>query len=284
VELVRALGRHGISTPLIHASTANAVLAPDRPIGEELGTVVVTDELVYANEAVTGEIPSVPWAREASFLLVAGSVHGTLLVDLRDPKVTVTEGANLADEPLDAVSLRGVRAARLARTLPAVDVRSRLGLLRAAALAGVVEGALTLSRDYVREREQFGAPLIQIPAVASSLAMMRARLSQVEAALHRATQELGHGGDAAATAVAIARVIAGTAATEVAEHAHQLHGAVGMTVEYPLHRFTRRLWAWRDAETPEEGWAIDLGRRASAGEAAVWESMTAAGADGGRRV
>ena len=33
----------------------------------------------------------------------------------------------------------------------------------------------------------------------------------------------------------------------VASIAHQLHGAMGYSQEYPLHHRTRRLWAWRDA-------------------------------------
>ena len=32
---------------------------------------------------------------------------------------------------------------------------------------------------------------------------------------------------------------------EVARAAHQVHAAIGMTLEYPLHRFTSRLHAWR---------------------------------------
>jgi acyl-CoA dehydrogenase len=28
--------------------------------------------------------------------------------------------------------------------------------------------------------------------------------------------------------------------------AHQVHGAIGITREYSLQYFTRRLWAWRD--------------------------------------
>jgi acyl-CoA dehydrogenase len=51
--------------------------------------------------------------------------------------------------------------------------------------------------------------------------------------------------------VAHARITAATAATDVARLAHQLHGATGITREYPLHRLTRRLRAWPDTETAE---------------------------------
>jgi acyl-CoA dehydrogenase len=51
---------------------------------------------------------------------------------------------------------------------------------------------------------------------------------------------------------------------------------MGITWEYPLHRLTRRLWAWRDAETAEHEWARSLGAAALAGgEPALWDKITA---------
>ena len=44
-----------------------------------------------------------------------------------------------------------------------------------------------------------------------------------------------------------------------ADVAHQAHGAIGFTKEHVLHRFTRRLWAWRDEFGGESEWAFALG-------------------------
>jgi acyl-CoA dehydrogenase len=141
--------------------------------------------------------------------------------------------------------------------------------LRAAALAGAVEGAYELTRGYVSTREQFGQPLVRIPAVAANLAIMKTAVIQCDAALARAA-------GAELAAVASARIIAGRAATQAARIGHQLHGAIGVTAEYSLHRFTKRLWAWRDAETTEHDWSVLLGELAAAGgEAAFWEELTA---------
>jgi len=46
---------------------------------------------------------------------------------------------------------------------------------------------------------------------------------------------------------------------EGAAIAHQVHGAIGFTDEHILHRFTRRLWAWRDDFGSESEWAVGLG-------------------------
>src|SRR3546814_6564454 len=49
-----------------------------------------------------------------------------------------------------------------------------------------------------------------------------------------------------ASTIAAAKYRAGLAAGVVAEHAHQLHGAIGYTGEFGLARLNRRLWQWRE--------------------------------------
>jgi acyl-CoA dehydrogenase len=146
--------------------------------------------------------------------------------------------------------------------------RARLGRLRAAEIVGLCEGAYALTRDYVRTREQFGKPLVRIPAVAMNLARMRTAIIPAQRALWR-----GQAGDL--DSAAVARVLAGRAATEVARLAHQLHGAMGVTSEYPLQRFTRRLWSLRDADLCERDWSAILAEASFAGgEPTVWEVLT----------
>lgn len=77
-------------------------------------------------------------------------------------------------------------------------------------------------------------------------------------------------------AAASARLAAATMATLVARTAHQLHGAVGVTAEYGLHRCTTKLWAWRDADTPERLVSVELGATArTAPEAVLWDQLLA---------
>jgi acyl-CoA dehydrogenase len=56
--------------------------------------------------------------------------------------------------------------------------------------------------------------------------------------------------------------VANNAARVATRAAHQAHGAMGMTQEYPLHHFSRRLWAWR-AEYGDSSWGDRLGRAAA---------------------
>src|SRR3546814_10725242 len=67
-----------------------------------------------------------------------------------------------------------------------------------------------------------------------------------------------------ASTIAAAKYRAGLAAGVVAEHAHQLHGAIGYTGEFGLARLNRRLWQWREDFGGEAFRANELGQGALA--------------------
>jgi acyl-CoA dehydrogenase len=76
--------------------------------------------------------------------------------------------------------------------------------------------------------------------------------------------------------VASAKIRVGEAAGEGAAIAHQVLGAIGFTQEHVLHRYTRRLWAWRDDFGSESVWAVKLGRVVAAkGADALWPMLAA---------
>jgi alkylation response protein AidB-like acyl-CoA dehydrogenase len=71
--------------------------------------------------------------------------------------------------------------------------------------------------------------------------------------------------------IAAAKARAGEAAGTGAAIAHQVHGALGFTQEHELHRFTRRLWTWRDEFGAEAHWWRVVGSRAiAAGGDGLW--------------
>ncbi|MFG2522050.1 acyl-CoA dehydrogenase family protein [Streptomyces sp. NPDC048527] len=272
--VVESLTGHGIGVPVVEASTADWVLSHARELDGELTTVLLLDRAPgSASGAVTAELTAVPWARDAARLVLCAPGAAPLLVDLRHPSVTVRDVDNIAGEPRDTVILADTPVSALDGAPSHEVVRERLALLWSAAVLGAARGAYRLTKRYVSEREQFGAPLLKIPAVSGNLARMRVQLVQADAALALASEAAPLSG-----AVEIARITTAAAATEIAQIAHQLHGAMGITDEYPLHRLTRRLWSWRDAVAPERRWAESLGRRAAeAGENGVWTRITATG-------
>ncbi|MEB8338498.1 acyl-CoA dehydrogenase family protein [Streptomyces endophyticus] len=294
LALTHALARHAVTTPVAESATADRCLAS----GDTLPTGATALALLPAgitgpgpDGTITAQLPAVPWASGAHTLLLVPAAEaagasdaGPWTVDLTGPGVTRHPSRPaLCGTPYEAVGLTAAPVHALPPGAPSpAHLHARLAVLRSAALLGAAEGAYELTAAHVTQREQFGAPLLKIPAVAAHLATMRVHLLQAEAALHHARDT--YCGDASgqpdaarlAAAAATARITAATTATEVARSAHQLHGALGITAEYPLHRYTRRLWAWRDTPVPQQAEAVALGRLAiAAGEPAVWDVLTA---------
>jgi acyl-CoA dehydrogenase len=77
--------------------------------------------------------------------------------------------------------------------------------------------------------------------------------------------------DAVFLEAAAAKIRASEAAQEGSASAHQVHGAIGFTKEYILHRYTLRLLGWRDDFGNESHWAVELGNRiAKCGADDLW--------------
>ena len=276
VVVVRELARAGLSTPIVEASTSS--YAVDAAAGESFETIVVAPDLDVSSNAVTANLTQVPFAERATGLVIV-TASSVVTVPLAGESVTVEPSHDIADLPDARVNLAGASVAHISGGPGAAQVIDRLALTRSAALLGTAWGAYELTRKYVMEREQFGAPLVKIPAVSTTLAQMAVRTRFAQSALDRATAacadahtpELDRFG-----AVSAARINAATAATLVARTSHQLHGAVGITAEYDLHRYTSKLWALRDADESEFAYCGRLGARVrEKGEIELWDSISA---------
>jgi acyl-CoA dehydrogenase len=276
VVVVRELARAGLSTPIVEASTSS--YAVDAAAGESFETIVVAPDLDVSSNAVTANLTQVPFADRATGLVIV-TASSVVTVPLAGESVTVEPSHDIADLPDARVNLAGASVAHISGGPGAAQVIDRLALTRSAALLGTAWGAYQLTRKYVMEREQFGAPLVKIPAVSTTLAQMAVRTRFAQSALDRATAacadahtpELDRFG-----AVSAARINAATAATLVARTSHQLHGAVGITAEYDLRRYTSKLWALRDADQSEFAYCGRLGARVrEKGEIELWDSISA---------
>lgn len=275
--VVRELARAGLNTPIVEASTTS--YAVDAAVaGDGFDTIVVTPDLDATSKAITANFIQVPFADQAERLVIV-TASSIVTVALAGESVTVESGHDIAGLPEARVTLAGASVEPVSGGPGAVQVIDRLALARSAALLGTAWGAYELTRKYVMEREQFGAPLVKIPAVSSTLAQMVVRTRFAQSALDRATAACA---DASTPelqrfgAVSAARISAATTATLVARTSHQLHGAVGITAEYDLHRYTSKLWALRDADQTESAYSSRLGARVrDEGEIELWESISA---------
>lgn len=163
---------------------------------------------------------------------------------------------NLADaEPLiRALGRHGagqpVVEAMAQRAVDAPD-RPLLAVLAAVEMAGIGERLLAMSLDHTNARSQFGKPIGRFQAVQQQLAVMAEQVVLMRIAGQAACR---HGLDAPEPAAAVAKSVASAAAPVIAGIAHAVHGAIGITAEFPLHRFTARLHALRMAHGSESYW------------------------------
>ena len=132
---------------------------------------------------------------------------------------------------------------------------------------------LELTVRYCGQRQQFGRRLSQFQAVQQQLAVLAGEELAARAAVQRALELTRPGGWPAAP-VAVAKARTALAATAAAKIAHQLHGAIGITTEYALSRYTRPAWAWREEYGSEHYWSAELARETGA---ELWETLTSAG-------
>lgn len=169
--------------------------------------------------------------------------------------------------------------------LPVADMIAGEALQPAATvslMAGAMGQALALSVEHVNMRQQFGRPLGKFQAVQQSLAVMACEVRAVEAAaaaLAARLDAVSLDPVAADFEIAAAKLRANRAVGVVTAIAHQVHGAIGFTEEYDLHRVTIPLMRWRSAHGNDAYWAQHLGRQVSGfGGRGLWETMTARGA------
>lgn len=162
-------------------------------------------------------------------------------------RLVAPEACDTAD--LEAALAAGQTEASLARALAAA--------VTAALMAGAMEAVQALSLDYASTRKQFGREISKFQAIQHHLAVMAEETMAARMAAEAAF--VGAPLSISPRRAAAAKLRAGEAAVHVASIAHAVHGAIGVSQEYPLHRFTRRLHKARLAHGGEAYWARALG-------------------------
>jgi hypothetical protein len=187
---------------------------------------------------------------EVDRLLGASPLAGDLIRSLGDERIAlvredrgVVRRRVVDSEPVaSADGLDVHRVLELGETveLTAEAWRTATGAWTAAGvgyLAGLGQGALDLTVDYVRQRRAFGSTLAALAPVQQLLADAATSVRGVSLLAGEAPD-----GDALAHA--------GPAMSEGCAVCQQVTGAIGFTLEYPLHRYTQRaraLATWNDA-------------------------------------
>lgn len=260
-----ALTGAGIELP----QEAALAYAPELLLAEELA-----GELV-----VSGSAGAVGWAAHCEYTVAICARAGKYrLVLLRTSDARIEPCPNIAGELRDRLTFD--RARPVASAAAAANLNDQLlargAAARSIAISGAADRVLELCVEHAQTRRQFGKPIGAFQAVAHLLARIAGATVAAQGAAALAVRSLQQDDLSLAAA---AKTVASEAAGTVADLAHQVHGAIGMTREHDLHRYTRRLWAWRDEYGSDRYWARRSGAELTSGAATVsdpWHDLVRA--------
>jgi acyl-CoA dehydrogenase len=197
----------------------------------------------------------------------------TFLVERGAPGLETRPIPMSANHPIGRLVLRGCRVPDSARI---GDVGHGFGLAMAtldafrvsvgAAANGMAARALALATAHVKRRVQFGKPLAEQQMVQAMLADMATELDAARLLVLRAAHKKDSSGDRATTEVAMAKMFATETAQRVIDHAVQLHGGAGVTLETEVEHLYREIRPLRIYEGTTEIQKLIIARALLSGE------------------
>lgn len=238
--LIEAMGARAVPLPVAETMVARALLASAGVAAPEGPIALVT--------SLAQPVP-------------CGLVAKAALVDCGDALV-LCDMAQFSPAPTGVINSLAARISGTPEgpTLPrqATGLRPVAAVVRAALIAGAAARLCDVTTAYASERVQFGKPIGRQQSLQQMLAVMAEDMIAC-----RIAAQLGasHGLEVPVAAAATAKVTTSTAAPRIAASAHAVHGAIGISEEYDLQLFTRRLHEWRMADGSESYWSQILGEQ-----------------------
>jgi acyl-CoA dehydrogenase len=241
--VLRAAGDAAAPGPLLETMLGQMLLAAaGLDLADGLLSVVFVDRLDVPGEGAWTDaaIHDVPWSQAVGqILVVARTDAGARLVVTQANDWTVTPVRDAAGEPRDSLE-----AASIPVTSAMVGDYDALlrtaAILRGAQMLGGIEWSFRRSVEYAGERKQFGREISKFQAIQQMLAELADHVLASASIVEAAAEGMN------ASLIAAARSRLGDAADATITITHQVHGAMGFSLEYALNSHTRRLMAWRD--------------------------------------
>ena len=287
-EVLRVAGSFAVAVPLAETLLAGWLLS-QAGLRVPAGTLTVAPvregdkPLFDSKDNVTGRAQAIPFARDADHIVfIAQKVHGSVVALVPRANCRIDPAQNIAGEPRDGVVCVGAKPVAIADApvhAIAENLRTVGAAMRAVQMSGALQAILERSVAYANERVAFERQISKFQVIQHNLARLAGESAAALAASGSAADAIEHAqafDETVLLEVASAKIRVGEAATEGAAIAHQVHGAIGFSGEHALHRFTQRLWAWRDDFGTEAEWAVRLGKLvAGKGADALWPMLAA---------
>jgi alkylation response protein AidB-like acyl-CoA dehydrogenase len=203
------------------------------------------------NYIINGTKLFVPDAHIANYLLCVARTKPKsgitiFLVDAKSPRINYTALKTIAGDklcqavfdqmPVPKANILG----RLNQGWDAVQkIIQRAAVGKCCEMVGNIQRVLEMTVDYAKERKQFDRPIGSLQIIQHYCADMATDVDSARFSTYQAAWMLSEGLPCTKE-VAIAKSWIGEASQRVVGLAHQIHGAIGVTMEHDLHFYTRR--------------------------------------------
>jgi acyl-CoA dehydrogenase len=276
-SVLGAAGRFAIAVPLAETMLAGWLLAQANiasPAGEmTVAPASPRDRItINADGTLSGRARGVPFAKAARHIAVlASGADGASIALVEAAQLRIEPGLNLAGDNSDTVTFDKVAPAAIKPAPQGFDQTALMligAVARSLQIAGALESMLDISVRYAGERVAFEKTISKFQAVQHNLARLAGETAAAMTAASSAADTIANtaefNNDAVFLEATAAKIRCAEAAEKGAAIAHQVHGAIGYTLEHILHRYTMRALAWRDDFGHESYWAVELGQRVAA--------------------
>jgi len=170
--------------------------------------------------------------KERKLGIRASHTAEVLLADCRIPLANVLGGPEKLEAKLEKARAEQKSSAALKTfemTRPSV----------AAQALGIARAAFEFARDYAKERETFGRPIIEHQGIAFKLADMAMEIDAARLLTHRAAWMARNGVPFEHAEGSMSKLKAGEVAVSVTEQAIQVLGGYGFIKDYPVEKWYR---------------------------------------------
>ncbi len=251
-DVLVAAGKRGCPIPLGETMAARALLARAE-IAPPDGPILLASPQCQRDGVLSFRAAPLALASQHA-LLDLGDRYALMSIDDADVTPVAPELSLAADMSWPSAASARAEIANAGR-----ELRMICAVLRAATIAGLAQSVFDLTLSYGRARKQFGRPIVDFQAIQHHLAVMaeESAAAFTAASIALDCEDL----DICPFAAAVAKMRASSAAERISALAHAVHGAIGVSGEYDLQLFTRRLYEERMADGAETYWAERIGQQ-----------------------
>ena len=246
--LLAACGRFAMPLPLAFTMLARAQVAP-RDLDTVTGPITISSNAVRHVDGAL-RCDNVPFGRVSDWVMVEYNARCELWS---------TQNARIEPDGIDGSVEASLIWSDTPHTIPLsyIDTRIAGAAVTALLISGAMEKILDITIAYANDRSQFGRPIGKFQAIQQQISVLAELTFSARMASRLACSPLNWTPSSGGTAVA--KAYTSHVASTAAMIAHAVHGAIGITHEYELNLYTRRLHSWRRAYGAETAWFEHIG-------------------------